>query len=206
MAQEEQVTQWIAKLHEGDDQAVDVIWQKYFERLVKFARRKLDGVPRRDADEEDIALSAMHSFCRGVSGGKFDRLNDRDDLWKVLVTITARKAYAQMRHNKAQKRGSGLVRGESVFAGDQDERDVGIEQVLGREPTPEFANMVSEQCQQMLGCLEDQAQHDVALYKLQGYSNEEIAEKLGCVTRTVERKLERIRSIWSKTGMDGQTE
>ena len=198
MTTNEDVTQWIAKLHEGDEEAVAVIWQQYFDKLVKYARRKLDGDPRRHSDEEDVALSAMHSFCRGVQKGRFHQLEDRDDLWKLLVTITARKAYAQMRYNRAEKRGGGDVRGESVFAGDQEEGNTGIEQMMGSEPTPEFANMVAEQCEKMLSCLTDENQRKVAIYKLQGYSNDEIAEQLGCVTRTVERKLERIRSIWIK--------
>ena len=63
MSANEEVTQWIAKLHDGDDEAVAVIWERYFDKLVKYARRKLDGTPRRHADEEDVALSAMHSFC-----------------------------------------------------------------------------------------------------------------------------------------------
>jgi len=33
----------------------------------------------------------------------------------------------------------------------------------------------------------------VALHKMEGYRNEEIAEKLHCTIRTIERKLARIR-------------
>jgi DNA-directed RNA polymerase specialized sigma24 family protein len=37
----------------------------------------------------------------------------------------------------------------------------------------------------------------VATYKLEGYTNDEIAARLGCVTSTVERKLARIRGQWA---------
>ena len=115
MASGEEVTQWIAKLTDGDQQAAQALWDGYFSKLVRYAHRKLEGLPCRAADEEDVALSAMHSFCRGMAARRFDKVEDREDLWKLLVTITARKACAQRRRHFAEKRGGGLVRGESVF-------------------------------------------------------------------------------------------
>lgn len=195
----EDVTQWIVRLSDGDERAAKLVWDRYFAKLVRYARRKLDGLPLRATDEEDVALSAMHSFCRGMARRGFN-LNDREDLWKVLVTITARKACAQRRRFFAAKRGGGQVRGESAFlrADLGEGREPGIGDVLGKEPTPEFANMVADDCRAMLDRLGDDTLRDVAVYKLQGYSTEEIAEKLGCVRRSVERKLERIRDKWSK--------
>ena len=38
-----------------------------------------------DADEEDAALSAFHCLCEGAVRGRFLRLDDRDDLWRVLA-------------------------------------------------------------------------------------------------------------------------
>ncbi len=202
MSAADELTQWISKLSDGDERAAEVIWEQYFQKLVTYARRKLDGMPRRAVDEEDVALSAMHSFCRGMQGGRFEKVDDREDLWKLLVTITARKACAKRRHHHAQKRGGGQVRGESVFVRVDDEgRDGGIAQFLGREPTPEVALMVTENCEQLLAALGDEKLRQVALYKLEGFSNEEIAEKLGCVRRSVERKLERIREKWSQEGV-----
>ena len=46
---------------------------------------------RRAADEEDVALSAFDSFCRGAEQGRFPQLDGRDDLWHLLVVITVRK-------------------------------------------------------------------------------------------------------------------
>jgi DNA-directed RNA polymerase specialized sigma24 family protein len=195
----EEVTQWIVRLSHGDQRAAEVLWERYFAKLVHYARRKLGGLPRRAADEEDAALSAMHSFYRGMATRRFD-VTDRDDLWKLLVTITARKACAQRRRHLAAKRGGGRVRGESVFrrADQGEDHEPGIGGVLGQEPTPEFASMVAEDCRAMLNHLGDDTLRNVALYTLQGYNTEEIAGKLGCVRRSVERKLERIRDKWSR--------
>ncbi len=194
----DEVTMWLGRACEGDEQAVQEIWQQYYDRLVHLARRKLGPMGRRSADEEDVALSAFHSFYRGASQGRFPKLNDRHDLWKLLVTITCRKAIGQIKSATAQKRGGGQVRGESIFqkAGESDSGTGGIGQVLGEQPTPELAAMVAETCDHLLDQLDDQMLREIATLKMEGYSNEEIAEKLDCVTRTVERKLARIREIW----------
>ena len=201
MANEDDISLWIDRLRDGDADAADVIWRKYFPKLVRYARRKLEDMPRRSFDEEDVAISAMHSFCRGMEAGRFEKVDDRQDLWKLLVTITARKAHAQRRKSMREKRGGGRVRGESVFAPGRsdDERGRGMAEALGTDATPELAAMVVENVEQLLDCLHDETLRSVALMKLEGYTNDEVAQKLGCVRRTAERKLERIRDIWSET-------
>ena len=200
----QELTQWIHRLTDGDPEAAERVWEAYFQKLVQIARKKLSGVTLRAADEEDIALSAMHSFCRGMVQKKFAWVNDSHDLWKLLVTLTARKATAHMRNHFRMKRGGGAVRGESIFLNHGQDHDSshfhGIADVLGKEPTPELANGVVENCQQLLSLLKDERLHQIAVMTLEGDSPTEIAEKMGCVRRTVERKLERIRDIWTTEG------
>ncbi len=194
---EDDITHWVSQLAQGDSLAAQNIWDRYYEKLVYSARKKLGDRPLPAADEEDVALSAFHSFCRGAAAGRFPQLNDRHDLWKLLVTITARKAVAHLRREHAQKRGGGAVRGESAFITEDAAPGCGgIDQVLGREPTPEFAVQVAEQCELMIGMLDDQSLRVVALLKLESYTNEEIARTLDCALGTVERKLSRIRKRW----------
>jgi hypothetical protein len=107
------VTHWIARLKAGDHHAAQQLWERYFARLVGLARSKLWGLPRRAADEEDVALSAFASFCRRAERGGFARLDDRDDLWQVLALLTTRKAADLVARERARKRGGGEVRGES---------------------------------------------------------------------------------------------
>src|SRR5438552_5670383 len=135
------VTHWINLLKGGDPAAIQKVWEAYFPRLVGLARKKLRESPRRAADEEDVALSAFDSFCEGAARGHFPQLANRDDLWNVLVTLTARKALQLLRHEQRQKRGGGAVRGESAFheGTDADSDEAGPEQVMDNEPTPEFA-------------------------------------------------------------------
>ena len=103
------VTSWIDRLRVGDDVAARRLWERYFHALVRLARADLRAKPRGAVDEEDIALSAFDSFCRGAEQGRFPRLDDRDGLWRLLVTITARKVVDQVERQCRQKRGGGRV-------------------------------------------------------------------------------------------------
>jgi DNA-directed RNA polymerase specialized sigma24 family protein len=194
---EDDVTVWLRGLAEGDQSAVRRIWEQYHDQLVRLARRKLGRARRRAADEEDIALSAFNSFCQRATAGRFPRLEDHYDLWKLLVTITARKAMGYMRREGRQKRGGAAVRGESAFArGDVSNRLGGIGQVLGREPTPAIAAQVAEETERLLSLLGDGSLRDIALLKLEGCTNEEIARHMDCALRTVKRRLAYIRQKW----------
>jgi DNA-directed RNA polymerase specialized sigma24 family protein len=194
------VTHWIQALRAGDPAAAQKLWERYFRRLVGLARQKLRALPRRAADEEDVALSAFDSFCRGAARGRYPHLTDRDNLWHLLVTITARKALQLRRRERRQKRGGGNVRGDSAFQfGTDDSAEEGdIEQIIGTTPTPEFAAQTAEEYQRLLARLTDPSLRSIAVWKMEGYSNEEIAARLGCVPRTVERKLGLIRTLWDQ--------
>src|SRR5271157_1576352 len=97
------ITCWIDQLRAGDQAAAQPLWERYFQRLVGLARVKLRAGG--DSDEEDAALSAFQIFCQGAARGRFPRLDDRHDPWRVLVTITARKAADQIERARSLKRG-----------------------------------------------------------------------------------------------------
>src|SRR5205807_7762437 len=138
------VTHWLAGRRTGEPAAAQQMWQAYFHRLVGLARKKLRAVPRRAADEEDVALSAFDSFCRGAEQGRFPQLDDRLDLWQLLVLITARKAFDLAQHERRQKRGGGAVLDEAALPchADSSAQPAGLEQIEGAEPTPAFAAQV----------------------------------------------------------------
>jgi DNA-directed RNA polymerase specialized sigma24 family protein len=194
------VTDWVLRLRDADDDAAQKLWERYFRRLVGEARKRLRDSPRRAADEEDVALSALDSFCRGAQKGRFPQLRDRNDLWRLLVTITARKAVDLKRYEGRQKRGAGAAPIEATLPAGADSGgdESPLERILSREPTPEFAAQVADQCKRLLDSLRDESLRCVALAKMEGYSDEEIATQLRCARRTIVRKLRRIRSIWSQ--------
>jgi DNA-directed RNA polymerase specialized sigma24 family protein len=192
MSADGSISRWLDELRAGDRQAATGLWQRYFARLVELARARLQGAPRRTADEEDVALSAFDSLCRGVEGGRFPELADRDGLWRLLVVLTVRKAAHLKRDASRQKRGGKPAAG--------DEAD--LEHLLDAGPTPEFAAQMAEESQRLLERLGDQELCAVALWKMEGYTNEEIAQRLDCGLRSVGRKLRIIRSIWAQEAGD----
>jgi DNA-directed RNA polymerase specialized sigma24 family protein len=199
MSSEGSVTRWVVALKGGDAAAAQPLWERYHRRLVALARQKLQAARRREADEEDVVQSAFHSFFRGVAHGRFPQLNDRDNLWRLLVVITARKALDQLAYEHSKRHGGGTLQGESrIYNGDTQWDESAIERVAGAEPTPEFAAQVAEECQRLLDRLGDESLCQVAVWKMEGCTRDEIAARLDCSRRTVARKLETIRIIWSK--------
>ena len=188
------VVSWLARLREGDAGAAQHLWEQYFARMVGLARKRLRGARRREADEEDVALSAFDSFCRGAEQGHFPDLRERNNLWRLLVNITARKALHLLARQGRLKRGGGKLRGESALL--EAAEGGGIEAVVGNEPTPEFAAQVAEEYQRLISQLGDEQQRAIAVWKMEGHTNEEIAARLGIALATVERRLRLIRKTW----------
>jgi DNA-directed RNA polymerase specialized sigma24 family protein len=192
------VSIWIERLKAGESSAVGPLYAAYFQQLVVLARRQLRGLRGVAADEEDVALSAFDSFCRAAEKGRFPRLEDRDDLWQVLLVITARKAVDLRRRESREKRGGGKVIPASALAGDPNEDGDALAEVMGREPTPELAVQAAEECRRLLEGLGDEELRALAVAKLENYTNEEIARRLNRSLATVERKLGLIRKLWQR--------
>jgi DNA-directed RNA polymerase specialized sigma24 family protein len=191
MSPDVSVTRLIGMLKKGDRAAAQQLWETYFRRLVGLARARLQSTARRLADEEDVALSAFASFYRRAECGRFPRLEDRDDLWQLLFVLTVRKAINLVHYQGRLSRGSGRVKSLTDLEG------LDLESVIGHEPSPEFAAEMSDECRRLLDRLGDPTLRSVALWKMEGLTNAEIAARVGCVEKSVERKLRAIRQIWS---------
>lgn len=195
------VTLLVRRLTEGDRDAVQHLFDRYFQRLVALARARLQGQPRRVADEDDAALSAFGSCCRRIEAGRFDDPpTDRDSLWRLLARITVCKALDLIANEKRQKRGGGTVLGEEALLGPGDggEGLGGLDQVLEQEPTPLELSLVAEQINRLMHHLGSEELRIVARLKLEGYTNEEIARSLDRIPRAIERRLQFIREIWQQ--------
>jgi RNA polymerase sigma factor (sigma-70 family) len=182
MPSDDTVSEWILDLKAGDSLAVQKLWERYYKRLVGLARRILRNTPCRAADESDVALSAFNSFWHRAAEGKFPRLEDRDDLWKLLMTITVRKALQLSR--KEQRRQA------------TNELDFLKDQIANQEPSPAMVAMINDEFERLFGLLDDERLRRIALLKLEGYRNKEIADRLGRSVSLVERKLQLIRRLW----------
>jgi DNA-directed RNA polymerase specialized sigma24 family protein len=190
MSNEGSVTLLLGRLRGGDAaasaEATARLWGRYFGALVRLARTRLPGTARRAADEEDIALSALDSFCRGEAAGRFPALEDRDDLWRLLATITLRKVRDVIEYEGRKKRGAGRA-GEPAVV---------LDELLARDPPPEMAAQFADLLGHLVARLDDDVLRRLAELKLFGHTEEEMAAALGVSPRTVRRKLELIRRLW----------
>jgi DNA-directed RNA polymerase specialized sigma24 family protein len=189
------VTRCVLSLRSGDAAAATLLWERYFALLVRVAKQRLarTGSTGAEADEEDAALSAFVSFCGAAAEGQFPDLSDREELWRLLVVITARKVGDQVDRRRALKRGGHLLRVEGALANGL---TPGLTAALAREPNPDVAAMVAEETRLLLERLGNSQLQAIALWRMEGYTIDEIAVRLGCTRRTVARKLELIREAW----------
>jgi RNA polymerase sigma factor (sigma-70 family) len=199
MGREGSVTRLIQLLRSDDaaerDLAARLIWTRYFRDLLELARHNLNKRIRRREDEEDVLQSMYKSFCLRQQRGEFD-LASRDALWKLLVTITLRKARNAAKKQMREKRDVGR---EQTIS-DQDDGESGqwvLEQMDSSGPSPAEAALLNEALERRLEVLDDAQLREIALWRLEGYTNGEIAARLDCTERSIERRMERIRSKWT---------
>jgi RNA polymerase sigma-70 factor (ECF subfamily) len=193
------ITGFIQELKGGDEQgferAADRIWRRYSAELLRTIRARLARKMRARFDPEDVLQSAYKSFCIRQKRGDYE-LKDREDLWSLLYTITRNKARNAANHNRRIKRN--YQREQENPTGDNGEASPLVERVAAQLPTPQDLAIMKEELSLRLASLSAELR-TVALLKLAGFSNKEMAakESLDCAERTVERKLSSIRRRWS---------
>ena len=190
MGESENVTHWIDLIKLGDSNAANRLWKVYFDRLVRAVRNRLNGQNRAVSDEEDIALSVFDSFYDAAQNGRFPDLADRDDLWRLLLTMSARKVIDKRRHDHRKRRGGDVAIHSLDEKGQNDQN---IIKAIGDEPSPEMVIMMQESVEKLFSHLGVGQLRELAGAKLEGYSNAEIASRMGCSERTIERRLHLIR-------------
>jgi RNA polymerase sigma factor (sigma-70 family) len=175
------ITRLIRAVQDGSSSAVRPLLLAYFDRLVRLAGQRLRNLPDLASYDEDLALRSFHSVYRRLRDPMRPLdLAGRGDLWHLLAARTISRAIDLIRrHRPAEVPG-----GEDVT------------QLLTRDPTPEEAAELADECRRLLDSLQEPELRQIALWKVEGYSHEEIAERLDCVPRTIERKVSRIRLLW----------
>jgi RNA polymerase sigma factor (sigma-70 family) len=181
------ITRLIRAAQDDRASAVGPLLTAYFDRLVRLVRQRLRNLPGLVDFDEDLALRAFYSVYQRVRDPTRPlNLTGRDDLWRLLATRTISRAIDLIRR---QRPGQMLS-------------DPELERLLSREPAPEDVALMGDECRRLLDGLGDPQLRQIALWKVEGYTNEEIATRLDCVPRTIERKLSRIRVLWKQELQD----
>jgi DNA-directed RNA polymerase specialized sigma24 family protein len=184
------VSSWIAQLREGEQQAVERLWDRYFPRLIQLARIKMRELPKGTRDAEDVALSAFHTCYQALVTDRLRGVRTRDELWRTLVLFVSGKAIDERRRLLSLKRGGPA--GPAKPLADE------LEDLTGGEPDPAFTAQLWDEFAVRLARLDDDESRQVVLLRLQGYDNDEIAQRLGCSGRSVRRRLLVIRRVWEE--------
>ncbi len=188
------ITIWFERMRQGNPDAAAKMWDHFFGKLVEYSRRQISRSNRRVTDEEDVAAGVMSALCSCADRGKLPTIESRDDLWRILLSWARHDIADRTRANKRLKRGSGKVRGNSVFGSQAN----GFDQIPSASMPAETIAELSEHWDYLLQQLPNSSLREVALRRMQGYSVQEIATHLDVSPRTVERKLELIRRRWTE--------
>lgn len=183
------IDELFVRLRTGEAQAAQALWDEYSAALVNLAKQRIGNFPLGMTDEEDVALSVFGSICRGAAEGRFADVTTRDELWWLLLRITRQKVVNHIRREMAAKR-----RGNRHL----DFSDDGIDNIACRAPGPEFLIALEEEYSRLMRVLRDDCMRTIVLLRIEGYSIDEIAERLSVSKRTVERKLQLIRTKWTQ--------
>jgi RNA polymerase sigma factor (sigma-70 family) len=188
VSSEGSITILIGGMRSGDDEAARRIWQRFSPRVAALARKKVPVWLRRIVDGDDLANSAMCSVIMGLREGQFQALRDRDELWALLAFVTVQKARNEIAKASRQKR---LPAGATVPV---------TEEIVAPDSPPDLIVRAAEQFQLLIENLRSKEAilEPIALWKFEGYTTDEIAQRLGCSRSKVARKLELIRKNWKE--------
>lgn len=186
MNAESSVTLWIDALRRGDEVAASQLWKRYFCQLMAQARARMSNLDATGYDAEDAALSTFNVLVAKLREGRYPDLADRDELWHLMLAMLVRKIGRRVKYQQASKRLPEVEQGR-----------------LPIESLPDTtSDEISQECYDLIAVLKDENLEQVALLKFEGYTNEEIANKLQKTRRTVQRMLNLIRDLWKESLAD----
>lgn len=186
------VSSWLSSLGSDEKDAVQEIWDEFYEKLVRYAKTRVKTFPNAVLDPEDIVVSVFESVWAASQKGRFDSVQNRDELWWLLIAMTQRKAVTHIRRETAQKRtapdGKLPISINSIK---------NFQAFVATEQSPEYFAILEEEYQRILDKLSDDVLKQIAVYKIQGYTHDEIGDLLDISPATVTRKVRLIRKVWS---------
>ncbi len=190
------MTAWVQQLRAGSEHAARKLWEHYFPEMVRTAERRL-ATSFGAFDAEDVALSAFNVFCRAIKEGRYERLSRGTGLWSLLAVTTLRKASDRIKVEGAARRGGGR-KGPRLTQ----QQGVNLDSVPASLSDPQFLAIMAEECRRLLNLLDDDELERVALWRMDGYTDSEIAARLGYSRRTIQRMVTVIRTRWMREAED----
>ena len=180
-----QIRPLISSVRAGGNDAAEIVFDRYARQLARLAERHLSRRVAQRVDGDDVAQSVFRTFFRRTERGDL-RIHSSDQLWKLLVTITIRKAQMQGRRHGAGKRDATLEANDSVA----------LLAAIDREPGPDEARILDDEIERVLRTVPE---HERGLYrqvlelKLAGHSNRDVVGQLNLQSRYIDRMIARLQ-------------
>jgi len=188
MVPHDSFTDLMNRLRTGeDDAAAREVFERFTRQLIILARRRFGPAFQHKVDPEDVVQSAYKSFFLRYGEGSLE-VASWNSLWGLLTVITLRKCAERVAFHRAQCRDVA----REASAPPQADESAPWQEALSREPTPLEALLLSETVDQLLVGLDEDERLVVEL-SLQGFSTQEISQRLSQPERTVRRLRERVR-------------
>ncbi|UUO04967.1 ECF-type sigma factor [Blastopirellula sp. J2-11] len=193
MPDSQSVSDWLRNLEDGDAEAAQNLWDRYFQSLMHQAEKRIGNVIGGKVEAEDIAVSVFESLFDGARKGRFESVQNRDELWWLLLAMTQRKVVSAVRHETADKRG-----GKNSKISIHQEGNCNYFALVSREPGPEEAIALDDEFKRAIDILPSPMLQRIATMTIEGKTTSEISEELGIATATVIRKRSVIRQAWQR--------
>jgi len=176
------ITRHLQDFRAGDDEAASRLWKRCVRLLLMQAEKLLDGRNLRVADQDDMANVVFTEICQGLHSGQYDRIQDRKNLWRLMWTITRRRAINHRRRYNSPRRivdaALPVDSASNCFDPSSDDQQV-VDWMFDLQD-----------------CLPNPALKEIASLLIAGHSDEFIAGKTAHSLRTVERKVRVIEDLW----------
>jgi len=189
------VTRFIYGFRQGDVHAFEQLWERYFKALQSINRdEKTRGM---DLSRDDIVQEVMVKLYKDLPSN--DHISNRHQLWSYLTKVARGKWIDEIRRKNAKKRGEGKVvhEGQMKFSNSEG-KEVGLaEMVSDDEIGPAVKALARDNYFCMMSIL-DADEQKIAEMELEGLTIQEIANKIGISSRSVDRKLKNIRDTWAE--------
>jgi DNA-directed RNA polymerase specialized sigma24 family protein len=213
--------------------AAERIWHHYINQLRAHVHTKISPTLRQRFDESDVLQSVFQSFfrrsypeltsrdslwalllditfkrlCNAANRGMAQRRDIRREVHQHEdengVRSDLGRGVADVNHSTITRTYKVLVgnvpseREADSFFGDS------LPRLLIYDAAPDEAAIAADTFEHLLQILPDDILRQVVLLKLESYSDAEIANRLGCVDRTVRRKIKLIECLWKAEAPDG---
>lgn len=171
----------------------ELLWTRYTPRMQRLANgwiRRMSGHPVRNGNSE--LDEAFESFYQSLVSGRYSELRGSDELWRLLAVIAMRRVVKSSQSEADQQEGLSEDRIDRLDASLSTDTELFEDLDL----PPDFSAGMAVECRRLLRLLDDPELEALVLWKLEGFTNDEIAEHMGRTRRTIQRMLRLVRQIW----------